>query len=188
MFSFFKVFLPTLILFASLGVFITYAELNKSDSIYNYKLKDIDGKIIDFNQYRGKTLLIVNVASYCGYTKQYAALEDLYIKYKSQGFEILAFPCNQFGQQEPGTNEEIKSFCTSNYKVNFTLFDKIEVNGNNQSPIYTFLKANQSNKEDIKWNFTKFLISKDGHNIQRFESKITPEQLDNTISNLINTK
>ena len=138
-------------------------------------VKDIDGKIVNLADYKGKVLLIVNVASHCGYTKQYSGLEDIYKKYKSKGFEILAFPCNQFGEQEPGTNEEIKNFCSSKFDVTFRLFDKIDVNGKNESPLYTVLTDNEiTGKSDIKWNFEKFLIDKDGNIIARFPSSVEP--------------
>jgi glutathione peroxidase len=147
-----------------------------SASIYDIPLKDIDGKATDLSAYKGKVLLIVNVASHCGFTKQYTALEATYTKYSGQGFAILGFPCNQFGGQEPGSNEEIKEFCTSKFSVNFPLFDKIEVNGANRSPLYVQLAGDSSPfPGNIKWNFTKFLIGKDGQIIKRFESKVTPD-------------
>jgi glutathione peroxidase len=145
-------------------------------SIYEIPLKDIDGKATDLSAYKGKVLLIVNVASHCGFTKQYTALEATYTKYSDKGFAILGFPCNQFGGQEPGSNEEIKEFCTSKFSVTFPLFDKIDVNGANRSPLYEQLAGEASPfPGNIKWNFTKFLIGKDGKIIQRFESKVTPD-------------
>ena len=147
-----------------------------NNNISKIHVKDIDGKDVNLSDYKGKVLLIVNVASYCGYTKQYAGLEELYKKYKGQGFEILAFPCNQFGEQEPGTNEEIKNFCSSKFDVTFKLFDKIDVNGKNQSPLYSILTDNEvTGKADVKWNFEKFLIDKNGNVISRYLSKVTPE-------------
>jgi len=147
-----------------------------SASIYDIPLKDIDGKPTDLSAFKGKVLLIVNVASHCGYTKQYTALEATYTKYSGQGFAILGFPCNQFGGQEPGSNEEIKEFCSSKFSVTFPLFDKIEVNGANRSPLYVQLAGDKSPfPGNIKWNFTKFLISKDGMIIKRFDSKVTPD-------------
>lgn len=144
-------------------------------NIKNITVKDIDGKEVNLSEYQGKVLLIVNVASYCGYTKQYAGLEEIYKKFKDNGFEILAFPCNQFGNQEPGTNEEIKNFCTSKFDVTFKLFDKIDVNGNNKSALYKTLTDNSvTGKGDIKWNFEKFLIDKDGNVIARFPSAVEP--------------
>ncbi len=147
-----------------------------SASIYDLSVKDIDGKTADLSAYKGKVTLIVNVASHCGYTKQYAALEATYTKYADKGFAILGFPCNQFGAQEPGSNEEIKQFCTSKFSVTFPLFDKIEVNGANRHPLYEQLAGKDAPfPGNIKWNFTKFLIGKDGKIIQRFESKVTPD-------------
>ncbi len=147
-----------------------------AQSIYDIKLKDIDGKDTTLAAYKGKPVLIINVASKCGYTKQYAGLEATYQKYKAQGFAVLGFPCNQFGGQEPGTNEDIKLFCTSKYNVTFPLFDKIEVNGANRHPLYVALAGKDSPfPGDIKWNFNKFLVGKDGKIIKRFESKVAPD-------------
>ena len=144
-------------------------------------IKDMDGNDVNLSAYNGKVLLIVNVASKCGFTPQYEGLESIYKKYKDQGLEILAFPCNQFGGQEPGTNEEIKNFCSSKYDVTFKLFDKIEVNGKNRSPLYTALTTNTNTEQgDIKWNFEKFLISRNGQIVARFRSKVTPESLELT--------
>ena len=140
------------------------------DNIYSFKVKDDKGTEISLEQYKGKVLLIVNTATRCGFTPQYKDLEAIYEKYNEQGFEILDFPCNQFGGQAPGTIAEIKEFCTTNYNVKFTQFDKIEVNGENEHPLYTYLKANAENKNNIRWNFTKFLISADGKILKRFES------------------
>lgn len=145
------------------------------DNILSVKVKDIDGKEVNLSDYKNKVLLIVNVASFCGYTKQYAGLQDLYENYKDKGFEILAFPCNQFGNQEPGTNEEIKNFCSSKYNVTFRLFDKIDVNGNNKSPLYALLTDNPvTGKGDIKWNFEKFIVGKNGKIVARFPSSVEP--------------
>jgi len=147
-----------------------------ADSIYGISLKDIDGKSTSLKAYKGKVLLIVNVASKCGYTPQYAGLEALQEKYKVKGFTVLGFPCNQFGGQEPGTNEEIKQFCSSRYEVSFPLFDKIEVNGQNRNPLYSVLAGKDSPfPGDIKWNFTKFLIGRDGKILKRFESGVKPD-------------
>jgi glutathione peroxidase len=146
-----------------------------SSNIEKISVKDIDGKEVKLSEYKGKVLLIVNVASYCGYTKQYAGLEEIYKKYKNKGFEILAFPCNQFGNQEPGTNEEIKNFCSTKFDVSFRLFDKIDVNGTNKSPLYSILTDNDvTGKGDIKWNFEKFLIDKKGNVVVRFPSSVEP--------------
>ena len=148
----------------------------RAASIYDVPLKDIDGTATNLSAYKGKVLLVVNVASKCGYTPQYTALESTYKKYSDQGFVILGFPCNQFGGQEPGSNEEIKQFCSSKYSVTFPLFDKLEVNGANRHPLYVMLAGKESPfPGDIKWNFTKFLVGKDGKIIKRFESKVTPD-------------
>jgi glutathione peroxidase len=147
-----------------------------SNNILDLIVKNIDGKEVKLSQYKGKVLLIVNVASKCGYTPQYEGLEKLYEKYKDNGFEILAFPCNDFGGQEPGTTEEIKEFCSTKYNVTFPLFDKIKVIGKEKSPLYERL-INSKNVEqgDIKWNFEKFLIDKNGEIVARFRSKVKPE-------------
>ena len=147
-----------------------------ADSIYDISLKDIDGKSTSLKACKGKVLLIVNVASQCGYTPQYAGLETLYEKYKDKGFSVLGFPCNQFGAQEPGTNEEIKQFCSSKYQVTFPLFDKIEVNGPNRHPLYLALAGKDSAfPGDIKWNFSKFLVGRDGKILKRFDSGTKPD-------------
>jgi len=162
-------------------LFIAQTVAARAESIYDLKLKDIDGKDVTLAAYKGKVLLIVNVASKCGYTKQYTALEATYQKYKDQGFVVLGFPCNQFGGQEPGTNEEIKEFCTSKFSVTFPLFDKLDVNGKDRAPLYTLLAGEASPfPGDIKWNFNKFLIGKDGKILNRFESKVTPESTEMT--------
>ena len=158
------------------------------DTIYQFKEKTLDGKPITLDHYKGKTLLIVNVASHCGFTPQYAGLEKLYEKYKDKGFVILGFPCNQFGAQEPGTAEEIKTFCSTKYDVTFPLFTKIEVNGDNADPLYKYLKTVQpgtGSKSDIGWNFTKFLIDQNGKPVNRFDSKITPDQIDPSVQALV---
>jgi len=147
-----------------------------SDNIKDIVVKDMDGKDVKLADYNGKVVLIVNVASECGYTPQYKGLESIYEKYKDKGFEILAFPCNDFGKQEPGTNEEIKNFCSSSYNVTFKLFDKIKVLGDERSPLYEKLINNSVTENgDVKWNFEKFLIGKKGNIVARFRSKITPE-------------
>ncbi len=147
-----------------------------AESLFDIKLKDIDGKDTSLAAYQGKVVLIVNVASKCGYTKQYAGLESIFEKYKGQGFVVLGFPCNQFGGQEPGTNEEIKQFCSSKFNVTFPLFDKLDVNGANRHPLYVALAGPASPfPGDIKWNFNKFLIGKNGKIVKRFDSKVTPE-------------
>lgn len=160
------------------------SEAKMNNNISNLSIKDIDGKIVNLSDYKGKVLLIVNVASYCGYTKQYSGLEEIYRKYKSKGFEILAFPCNQFGQQEPGSNEEIKDFCSTKFDVTFKLFDKVDVNGKDQSPLYSILTNNEkTGKADIKWNFEKFLVDKNGNIVSRYASKVEPAS--NELTNAI---
>ncbi len=152
-----------------------------ADSVYDIKVKDIDGKDTSLNAYKGKVLLVVNVASKCGLTPQYKTLEAAQQKYKDKGFTVLGFPCNQFLGQEPGTNEEIKQFCSSKYNVTFPLFDKIDVNGAKRHPLYVALAGKDSPfPGDIKWNFGKFLIGRDGKILKRFEPKITPDSKDVT--------
>ena len=166
--------MKTIVLSASLLLMTTLAI--RAESIYDIKLKDIDGKDTSLAAYKGKVLLIVNVASHCGFTKQYTALQATHLKYSPKGFAVLGFPCNQFGAQEPGSNEEIKQFCSSKFSVTFPLFDKLEVNGANRHPLYVALAGKDSPfPGDIKWNFNKFLIGKDGKILQRFDSKVTPD-------------
>jgi len=150
--------------------------LSCSASLYDIPLKDIDEKESSLKPYQGKVLLVVNVASKCGLTPQYTALQSIQEKYKDQGFTVLAFPCNQFNGQEPGNNKEIKEFCSSKYEVTFPLFDKLEVNGPNRHPLYVALAGKDSPfPGDIKWNFNKFLIGKDGKILQRFEPSTKPD-------------
>jgi len=145
-------------------------------SNYDIPVKDIDGKDATLKPYSGKVMLVVNVASKCGYTPQYAGLEALYKKYSAQGLVICGFPCNQFGGQEPGTAADIKQFCTSKYDVTFPMFDKLEVNGEHRHPLYISLAGKESPfPGNIKWNFTKFLIGRDGKILNRFESKVKPD-------------
>ncbi len=145
-------------------------------SLYDIPVKDIDGKETSLKEYQGKVLLIVNVASKCGLTPQYKALEAIHEKYKERGFTVLGFPCNQFLGQEPGTNEEIKQFCSSKYNVSFPLFDKIDVNGANRHPLYVALAGENSPfPGNIKWNFGKFLVGRDGKIVKRFEPRTTPD-------------
>ena len=152
-------------------------------SIYDFSVKDIDHEEISLEKFKGKTLLIVNVASRCGFTPQYTGLQSLYEKYKDKGFEILAFPCNQFGSQEKGTNDEIKDFCSSEYNVSFTLFDKIEVIGDNASPL--FKKLTQDAGREIQWNFTKYLINKDGDFVRGFGTQKKPEEIEEHIVKIL---
>ena len=186
--------------------------VEQASGIYDIMVKDMDGSDVSLANYKGKVLLIVNVASKCGLTPQYEGLEALYQKYKDQGLEILAFPCNQFLEQEPGTNEEIQSFCSLNYNVTFPLFDKIDVNGEAESPLYTYLKEQAPFKgypegseefaamldeihqktgtgfdkgDAIRWNFGKFLVSKDGKTILRFEPMVTPDMMEEAIQEFL---
>ena len=186
--------------------------VEQTSGIYDITVKDMDGSDVSLAHYKGKVLLIVNVASKCGLTPQYEGLEALYQKYKDQGLEILAFPCNQFLEQEPGTNEEIQSFCSLNYNVTFPLFDKIDVNGEAESPLYTYLKKQApfqgypegteefaamldeihqktatgfDQGDAIRWNFGKFLVSKDGKTILRFEPMVTPDMMEEAIQEFL---
>ena len=178
-------------LFVMLSVFAL--ALNAQNSVYDFKVADLEENIVSLDAYKGKVLLIVNTATKCGFTPQYKELQEIYDKYHAQGFEVLDFPCNQFGEQSPGSNEEIHKFCTDNYETTFPQFSKIDVNGENESPLFTFLQAKQgfkgfpgergqmmeqmmarrdpdcAKKSDIKWNFTKFLVNKNGEVIARFE-------------------
>ena len=154
---------------------------------YDYKVKSISGEEVSMSEYKGKVVLIVNTASKCGFTKQYEGLEELYEKYKDQGFVILGFPCNQFGAQEPGGNEEIKNFCTSTLSVTFPMMSKIDVNGDDADPLYKFLKKEKGGilGDDIKWNFTKFLIDREGNVVDRFASQKTPKALEKEVEKLL---
>jgi glutathione peroxidase len=159
------------------GVALTVSLFGASH-VMDFTLNSIDGQPAPLSRYKGKVVMIVNVASRCGYTPQYAGLEALYEKYKSQGFVILGFPANNFGAQEPGTNEEIKTFCSRTYNVTFPVYAKISVKGEDKHPLYQFLTDKQANPAtggEIQWNFTKFLVGKDGNVIARFESAVTPE-------------
>ena len=158
------------------------------ESIYDFQVKTIDGKEKSLADFRGQTLLIVNTASACGFTPQYKGLEELYKKYKDKNFTILTFPCNQFGQQEKGTEAEIKSFCELNYGVSFPLFSKIDVKGPGAHPLYRYLtqeKPGVFGLKEIKWNFTKFLIDSEGHVVQRFAPTDGPESMRAAIEKLI---
>lgn len=160
------------------GVLLIMAtSLFAGSGVYNFTLNSIEGKPAPLADYQGKVVLLVNVASQCGYTPQYSALEAIYEKYKDQGFVILGFPANNFGAQEPGTNEEIKTFCTRKYSVTFPMYSKISVKGADQAPLYTYLTKETGTgiAGDIKWNFTKFLVDREGKVIQRFEPAVTPD-------------
>jgi glutathione peroxidase len=147
-----------------------------SSDLYTIPLKNIDGESATLAPYKGKVMLIVNVASKCGFTPQYKELEAIYRDHRDAGLVVLGFPCNQFGHQEPGTNAEIKEFCSLNFDVNFPLFDKIDVNGEHRHALYTFLAgANSPFPGDIQWNFTKFLVGRDGRILARFSSKVKPD-------------
>lgn len=151
-----------------------------ADTIYSFTPKNLAGKETPLRTFEGKVVLIVNTASKCGFTPQYAGLEALYKKYKERGFEILGFPCNQFGAQEPGSSDEIGAFCTKNYGVEFPMFEKIDVNGKNAHPLYKFLtsaKPGLLGTEAIKWNFTKFLIGKNGEPVKRYSPNTNPEDI-----------
>ena len=142
-------------------------------NVSDITVKDMSGNEVALSDYKGKVLLIVNVASECGYTKQYSGLQEIYEKYKDSDFEILAFPCNDFGGQEPGSNEEIATFCQTNFNVNFPMFDKITVKGDDKEPLYAkLIQYPQTN--DISWNFEKFLVDKNGNVVGRFKSKVAP--------------
>ena len=180
-------------------------------SIYDFTVKNRKGEDVQLSEYTGKVILIVNTATGCGFTPQYEQLENLYEKYKDKGFEILDFPCNQFGNQAPGSDEEINQFCTLNYGTSFPRFKKIDVNGENESPLFTFLKSEKSfagfdlnhpigklldemlckadpqyaEKPDIKWNFTKFLIGRDGTVIERFEPTHDMQLIEEKIKSIL---
>ncbi len=157
-------------------------------NIYDFKMKDIDGKEVSLSKYKNKVLLIVNVASKCGFTKQYSELEVLFKKYKDKDFMILGFPCNQFLYQEPGDEATIKSFCQTKYDVTFDLFSKIKVGGKEINPLYNYLittKPWSPRAKAVKWNFEKFLIDKEGNIVNRFESKITPFEIEKDIKDLL---
>tara|TARA_Y100000992_G_scaffold149384_1_gene99641 strand:- start:389 stop:895 length:507 start_codon:yes stop_codon:yes gene_type:complete len=157
-------------------------------SIYDYKVDDSQKNPVSLSDYKGKTLLIVNVASRCGLTPQYKGLQEIYSKYSDKDFEILAFPCNQFGAQEPGSNEEIKEFCDINFNVSFKIFDKINVNGSSASPLFKHLKNEAKGvmgSEAIKWNFTKFLIDNNGRVIKRYSPQTTPDKIDKDLSKIL---
>ena len=158
--------------------FFFYSFQNEnSHSVYQFKMKNIDGKEISLHDYYGKVLVIVNVASECGYTPQYELLEKFYKEYKSKGVEVLGFPANNFGGQEPGNDAEIKTFCTSKYNVTFPMFSKISVKGDDKNLLYQFLTSKEKNgkiEEEVSWNFNKFIIDKKGNVLQHFNSKMKP--------------
>jgi glutathione peroxidase len=154
-----------------------------ASSLYEFTLNSIDGQPAPLGAYKGKVLLVVNVASNCGFTPQYKGLEAVYEKYKDQGLVVIGFPANNFMGQEPGTNEEIKTFCSRKYNVTFPMYSKISVKGDDKAPLYQYLtdtNANPTTGGEIKWNFTKFLVGRDGKVIARFEPKVTPDSADVT--------
>ena len=174
------------ILMMLLSMSILFGEENMS--IYDFDVKTIDGNEISMSKYKGKVLLIVNVASECGFTPQYEGLEKLYQTYQSQGFMVLGFPSNQFSEQEKGSNEKIKFFCQGTYDVHFDMFSKINVNGKEEIPLYTHLKKEQGGflwMDSIKWNFTKFLVDRDGNIVDRYAPSTKPKSLNSDIEKLL---
>ena len=168
--------------------FITFLFGENSMSIYDIEVKDINGKVVSMSKYKNKVMLIVNVASKCGFTNQYEGLEELHKKYSNKGLAVLGFPCNQFLSQEPGTEEQIKEFCSLTYGVEFDMFSKIDVNGENTHPLYKFLKESSKGilgSESIKWNFTKFLVDKNGNVVKRYAPSTTPKEIEADIINLL---
>jgi glutathione peroxidase len=157
-------------------------------SLYDLSATLNNGKAKKLSDYKGKVLLIVNTASECGFTPQYQGLQELYERYKDRGFEVLGFPCDQFGHQEPGTDKDIQSFCQLNYGVNFPLFSKVEVNGPNTHPVFQFLKAEKGGllTDNIKWNFTKFLVDKEGNVVDRYAPQTIPVRIASDIERLVN--
>lgn len=159
-----------------------------TSTVHGFSAEDYRGQIIDFSSFQDKVLLVVNTASNCGFTPQYEGLQKLYQKYQEQGLEVLAFPCNQFKQQEKGNNEEIKEFCDLNFKISFPLFAKIEVNGDNAHPLYQHMKQQAPGllgSQSIKWNFTKFLVNKQGKVVKRYGSMTRPEAIEADIEKLL---
>lgn len=159
-----------------------------SATVYDFSATSLDGENVDLSQYKGKVLLIVNVASKCGFTPQYDGLQKLYEEYKDRGLAVLGFPCNQFGRQEPGSADEIKEFCSLTFNVDFPMFEKIDVNGSDAHPLYRFLKSEKPGilgSEAVKWNFTKFLVDRDGQVVKRFAPNDKPEDLKADIEALL---
>lgn len=160
------------------------------NTLYDIAVTRIDGNQMTLSEYRNKVLLIVNTASQCGFTPQYAGLEALYRKYRDRGFEVLGFPCNQFGSQEPGSDEQVASFCEKNYGVSFPMFSKVEVNGPDAHPLFVMLKQQAPGilgSEGIKWNFTKFLVDRDGKVVVRFGSMTSPEKIEGELVAALST-
>ncbi len=155
-----------------------------AQSIYDFECETISGKTQPLSKFKGKALLIVNTASKCGFTPQYDGLEALYKKYKKEGLEVLGFPCNQFGNQEPGSNEDIQNFCSTEFAVSFPMFAKIDVNGSDTHPLYNYLKDEAPGllgTSGVKWNFTKFLVDKEGNVLERFAPKTKPQEIETAI-------
>ena len=174
-------FLPYL---AILSIVMT----TSAKSIYEHELNSIDGETTSLAEHKGKVILMVNVASRCGFTRQYSGLEELYDKYKEKGLVVCGFPCNQFGKQEPGSNSEIQEFCSMNYDISFPVLAKIEVNGEKEEPLFGHLKSEQPGimgSKGIKWNFTKFLVSRDGKVLHRFAPKTTPAEIEKEIESIL---
>ena len=176
-------------MFATLSVNIgcSSAEANlpplTEKSIYDFSMKSIDGKDVKMEEYKGKVLLLVNVASQCGYTPQYEGLQKVYTKYQDKGFVVLGFPANNFGGQEPGSNEEIKTFCSTKYNVTFPIFSKISVKGSDKHPFYRFLTEKSTNPDsaaEVAWNFNKFLVDKNGKVVAKYDSGVAPESAELT--------
>jgi glutathione peroxidase len=163
--------------FLGLVALLMSASLFAVSSIYEFTLPSLDGKPLPLANFKGRVVLVVNVASRCGFTPQYSALQATYEKYKEQGFVILGFPANNFGSQEPGTNQEIKTFCQTKYSVTFPMYAKVSVKGDDETPLYTYLtkQANPALAGEIKWNFTKFLVDRNGNVVKRFEPDVTPD-------------
>lgn len=160
------------------GAFSAMATADEHECALNFKAKTIDGEQVDLEDYEGNVVLVVNTASQCGLTPQYAGLQELYTKYKDKGFVVLGFPCNQFGSQEPGSDADIKQFCSSKYQVSFPMFSKIEVNGDDAAPIYKYLTSKDvepAGKGEISWNFEKFLIDREGNLVNRFAPRTRPD-------------
>ena len=181
-----RIIFSLFLLFFLMTQTLTAKEQNMS--IYDFNVTTIEGKKISMSKYKDKVLLIVNVASACHFTPQYEGLEKLYETYKDDGFMILGFPCNQFGKQEPKNEDEIIFFCQGTYDVQFDMFSKIEVNGDNADPLYKYLKSQQSGflwTESIKWNFTKFLVDREGNVVERYGSSTTPESIKSDIEKLL---
>ena len=157
-------------------------------NIYEFDCKDAQGNTVSLSEYRNKVLLIVNTASKCGFTPQYEGLNNLHLKYSDKDFSVLGFPCNQFGKQEPGTNQEIQEFCSINFQIEFPVFEKIDVNGPAADPLYQYLtekKTGLLGSKNIKWNFTKFLVDQNGNVIARFAPKTKPEDIEKKINALL---